>query len=301
MANFILIGFCIAAGILFRQRQLVPADTHKGINAWIINIALPAVSFKYLTHLHLSSELLVPALSPVLIFAGALIFIAIVSRFYHPGREKRGAMQLASGLSNTSFVGFPLILAYFSEKEISIAVICDQVTFLLFSLFGITIAISATGSGRTSAGQLLKKVATFPPLLGCIAALLVPKDTDLTLVEPFFHTLAATVAPMALFSVGLQLSLKGWREEVKPMLIVMSYKLFLAPALVLAALCALRISGTTAKIAVFEAAMPVFLSASILAERYGLSPRFMNLIIGVSILLSFATTWIWWHIVEQFL
>jgi len=301
MANFILIGFCIAIGVLFRHQKLIPADTHKGINTWIINIALPAVSFKYLAHLQLSPDLLVPALSPVLIFFGALAFIYVISRFYTMHKERRGAMQLASGLSNTSFVGFPLILAYFSEKEISTAIICDQVTFLLFSVFGITIAISATGSGKTSAGQLLKKVATFPPLLGCITALLIPKETDLSLLEPFFHTLAATVAPLALFSVGLQLSLKGWREEVKPMLIVMSYKLVLAPALVLAVLCALKLSGTTSKIAVFEAAMPVFLSASILAERYGLSPRFMNLIIGLSILLSFFTTWIWWHIVEYVL
>lgn len=301
MANFILIGFCIAIGILFRHQKLVPADTHKGINTWIINIALPAVSFKYLVHLQLSAGLLVPALSPVVIFAGGVGFIYLISRFYPIPKERRGAMQLASGLSNTSFVGFPLILAYFSEKEISTAIICDQVTFLLFSIFGITIAISATGSGKTSAGQLLKKVVTFPPLLGCITALLIPRATDLSLLEPFFRTLAATVAPLALFSVGLQLSLKGWKEEVKPMLIVMSYKLILAPALVLAVLCALKLSGTTCKIAVFEASMPVFLSASILAERYGLSPRFMNLIIGISILLSFFTTWIWWQIVEYVL
>lgn len=301
MANFILIGFCIIIGILFRHKQLVPADTHKGINTWIINIALPAVSFKYLVHLNLSSELLVPALSPVVIFAGAIAFIFLVSRFYKVTKENLGAMQLASGLSNTSFVGFPLILAYFSEKEISIAIICDQMTFLLFSLFAIAIAVSATGKGKISAGQLLKKVFTFPPLLGCVTALLIPKETDLSLLDPFFNTLAATVAPLALFSVGLQLSLKGWREEVKPMLIVMSYKLFLAPALVLAILCALKLYGTTSKIAVFEASMPVFLSASILAERYGLSPRFMNLIIGISIIVSFFTTWIWWHIVERFL
>lgn len=301
MANFILIGFCILAGVLFRYKQLVPANTPKGINTWIITIALPAVSFKYLSHLHLSSELLVPALSPLLVFAGAMAFMFLVSRVYTLSRENRGAMQLASGLSNTSFVGFPLILAYFSEKEISIAIICDQVTFLLFSLFGISIAVSATGNGKTSGGELLKKVLTFPPLLGCIAALLIPRDTDLSLVEPFFNALASTVAPLALFSVGLQLTLKGWREEVKPMLVVLSYKLFIAPALVLVVLYSLKLYGITSKIAVFEAAMPVFLSASILAERYNLSPRFMNLIVGVSILLSFFTTWIWWHIVEYVL
>lgn len=301
MANFILIGFCIAVGFLFRYKKLVPADTHKGINTWIINIALPAVSFKYLTHLSLSSSLIIPALSPLLIFAGAMVFMFLVGQFYKVNRANHGAMQLTSGLSNTSFVGFPLILAYFSEKEISIAVICDQVTFLLFSLFGITIAVSSTGNGKVSIPQIAKKVITFPPLLGCIAALLIPKQTDLSFIEPFFNMLAATVAPLALFSVGLQLSLKGWQQEVKPMLIVLSYKLFLAPALVLSLLVLLNMHGTISKIAVFEAAMPVFLSATILADQYNLSPRFTNLIIGVSILLSFFTTWIWWHIIEYFL
>lgn len=298
MSNFILIGFCILVGVLFRHKKLVPADTHKGINAWIINIALPAVSFKYLTHLSWSSDLIIPAVSPLVVFAGAIVFIFGIGYVFKMNREERGAMQLASGLSNTSFVGFPLILAYFSEKEISIAIICDQVTFLLFSVLGISIAVSSTGNGNVTAAQLFKKVVTFPPLLGCVTALAIPKDTDLSLLEPFFNILATTVAPLALFSIGLQLSLKGWRHEVKPMLIVLSYKLFLAPALVLAILYGLKLNGITSKIAVFEAAMPVFLSASILADRYNLSPRFMNLIIGVSILLCFFTTWIWWHVIE---
>jgi predicted permease len=301
MANFILIGFCIIAGIIFRYKKLVPPDTHKGINTWIINIALPAVSFKYLTHLDLSSNLIIPAVSPLVVFAGAIAFIFLAGKFYKMNRSDHGAMQLTSGLSNTSFVGFPLILAYFSEKEISIAIICDQVTFLLFSLFGIAIAVSATGNGKVSPGQLFKKVITFPPLLGCVAALLIPKQADLSLIEPVFNMLAATVAPLALFSVGLQLSLKGWQQEVKPILIVLSYKLFLAPALVLTILVLLNLHGTISKIAVFEAAMPVFLSATILADKYNLSPRFTNLIIGVSILLSFFTTWIWWHVIEYVL
>lgn len=301
MANFILIGFCILTGVIFRYRKLVPPDTHKGINTWIINIALPAVSFKYLTHLDLSSDLAIPAISPLVVFAGAIFFIFLVEKFFKMNKPQRGAMQLTSGLSNTSFVGFPLILAYFSEKEISIAIICDQVTFLLFSLFGIAIAVNATGNGKVSAGELAKKVLTFPPLLGCITALLIPKHSDLSLIEPVFATLAATVAPLALFSVGLQLPFKGWQQEVKPMLIVLSYKLLLAPALVLSILVLLHLHGTISKIAVFEAAMPVFLSAAILADKYNLSPRFTNLIIGVSILLSFGSTWIWWHLVEYFL
>lgn len=61
MANFILIGLCILAGILFRKNKVLPKDAHKGINAWIIYLALPAVSFKYLPHITFTKDLLLPA------------------------------------------------------------------------------------------------------------------------------------------------------------------------------------------------------------------------------------------------
>ena len=77
MANFIIIGLCILAGILFRKSQSLPKDAHKGINAWIIYIALPAVSFKYLPHITWTKELLFPALAPVGIWLLGWLFISV--------------------------------------------------------------------------------------------------------------------------------------------------------------------------------------------------------------------------------
>lgn len=298
MANFLLIVFCIAAGALFRYKKLVPKDAHKAINVWIINIALPAVSFKYLPYITFNNELLIPALSPIVLFGGAMLYTQLIAKWLKPNRADRGVLQLTTGLSNTSFVGFPLIVAYFSETELSIAIIADQVTFMLFSTVGILIAVKAGGKAHISAKELVKKILLFPPFLGCVAALAVPKSVDLTPLQPFFNTLATTVAPLALFSIGLQLSLKGWRSEVKPIITVLTYKLFLAPALILGLILLLGVKGIIPKIAVFEASMPILLSVGILADTYHVNPRLANLIIGISILTASVTTYLWFNVIQ---
>ncbi|MDP9955909.1 hypothetical protein J2X97_001546 [Epilithonimonas hungarica] len=48
MINFVLIAVCIVAGMIFKSTKTIHPDAHKGINTWIIYLALPAVSFKYL-------------------------------------------------------------------------------------------------------------------------------------------------------------------------------------------------------------------------------------------------------------
>jgi predicted permease len=301
MSNFVLIGFCILAGVLFRYRKLVPADAHKGINAWIINLALPAVSFKYLPYINWTSELLIPAFSPIILFIGALLFARLISIKLKPTSANYGVLQLTSGLSNTSFVGFPLIMAYYGEKVLSIAIICDQVTFMLFSVGGIIIALRASGKGAIPLAQAAKKILLFPPFVGCVAALTIPRFIDVAPLSPFFNILANTIAPLALFSIGLQLSFTGWREQLKPIAAVLTYKLVLAPILILSVVLALGYSGIISKIAVFEASMPVLLSVGVLADVYGINPRLANLIIGVSIVLSFITTYVWFNIIEAVL
>ncbi|MFD2285207.1 AEC family transporter [Pedobacter petrophilus] len=157
MANFILIGLCIIAGILFRKSKTLPKDAHKGINAWIIYIALPAVSFKYLPHITWSNDLLFPALAPICIWMLGWLFITIYSRVRKLSTASTGGLKLVSSLSNTSFIGFPLILAYFSEKEIPIAIICDQITFTLLSTIGIIVAIRASQQQKLNSQLVLKK------------------------------------------------------------------------------------------------------------------------------------------------
>jgi predicted permease len=173
MVNFILIAVCIIAGMLFRRYGTLPGDTHRGINAWIIYMALPAVSFKYLPHIHWGLNLLAPVIAPVLVWMGGWCMLKLYKKFNGINETTAGGLLLTGGLANTSFVGFPLITAYFGEKYIGTAIICDQVTFFLLATAGIVVAINASKKQKISARMLLKRVFTFPPFLGCLSALVI--------------------------------------------------------------------------------------------------------------------------------
>lgn len=294
MANFILIGLCIIAGILFRKSKALPKDAHKGINAWIIYIALPAVSFKYLPHIVWTKDLLVPALAPICVWLFGWLFITIYAQFNQLSRASSGGLKLVSSLSNTSFIGFPLIIAYFSEKELAIAIICDQITFTLLSTIGIIVAIRSSQQQKLNAKLVLKKVLTFPPLIGCILALILPRYFDLSSLDILFDKLAGTVGPLALFSIGLQLKFGGWFSEIKHISFALFYKLILAPLCIFIIAIFLGINGMIAKITIFEMAMPTLLTAGVVADQYNLNPKVANLVVGIGILLSFITTGIWW-------
>ncbi|HVS90446.1 MAG TPA: AEC family transporter [Mucilaginibacter sp.] len=293
MGNFLLIGICLAAGMLFSVSKALPTDAYKGINAWIIYLALPAVSFKYLPHVQWNRELLLPVIMPVIVWVGAWLYTSLYTYNRSVPRATSAALKLSAGLGNTSFVGFPLVLAYFGDNDLSIAVICDQITFLTLSTIGIVTVIRAQGKQELPAKAIIRKVLNFPPFLGCVGALTLPHFFDLTFLDPVFDKLALTIGPLALFSIGLQLKFKGLRQKLKHISAALTYKLLLAPALILviAIMCGFR--GTPTKIAVFEAAMPTQLTSGIVAEEYGTDPKLVNLIVGIGIIIAFATTALW--------
>jgi|SRR5690606_2624293 len=300
MINFIIIAFSIIAGIVFRYTKLIPKDAHKTINTWVLYLALPAVSFKYIPKIQWSTEMLFPALSTIIIWGGSWIFMELYCRYKKYSQRSRSTLELASGFSNTSFIGFPLIMAYYTERDLSIAIICDQVLFILLSTAGIICAIKGnrTETKGIKTSVVFKRLVSFPPLIGCISALVLSFIVDLSVAEPFFDKLVATVAPLALFSIGLQLKFKGWQQQIYQISVASFYKLILAPALVLMAALLLGIRGEVARISVFEAAMPTLITGSLIAEQFRLNTRLINLIIGVGILMGLLTTGIWKYIMD---
>ncbi len=301
MANFVLIGVCILAGYLLQRFSSLSADAYKGVNAWIIHLALPAVSFKYLPHIHWTKDLLLPALMPVMIWLCSWIAVSIYASARRLDNHTKAVLRLTTGLCNTSFVGFPLIIAYFGAQHLSIGVIADQVTFMLLSTAGIIVAIRASGNEQTSAINIIKKVLSFPPFVACIASLILPSFINLSPLNEVFDKLAATIGPLALFSIGLQIKFDGWRNELSHLSFALIFKLILAPALMFTVVMISGIKNNIANITVFESAMPPFLTSGIIATQYKLNPKLCNLVIGVGILLSFFSTAIWHWLITTYI
>lgn len=301
MVNFLLIGICLIAGVLVRRYTALPSDAHKGLNTFIIHLALPAVSFKYLPYIQWNTTLLIPALMPVVLWLCAWVYITAYARKAALDKKTTNGLKLTTGLANTSFIGFPMVTAYFGEQALGVAVICDQVSFLLLSTAGLVVALNAADGHQLSASLVVKKVLRFPPFIACILALTIPRFADISFLNPLFDKLAATIGPLALFSTGLQLKFNDWFKEVKHISVALVYKLLLAPLLIIVALFLLKARGEIAQVTAFEAAMPSFLTAGVIASEYGLNPKLSNLVVGFSILAGFATSAVWYWVIVRLL
>ena len=298
MENFVLIGVCIVLGMILRATKSIHPDAHKGINTWVLYIALPAVSFKYLPQVQWGWEMAFPIIATFLVTIGSMFFMAIYSKMKGYSRRSQSTLSLISGYSNTSFVGFPLITAFFGEQYLSIAILCDQTMFFTLSTIGIITSLKGGSKDAVVDAQfIVKRLFTFPPFIACISALLLSQFINFDFAEPFFSKLAGTVAPLALFSIGLQLKFNGWRKLMPQISMAMLYKLILAPLIVLLGALIFKINSDIAKITIFEAAMPTLVTSSIIAEQFRLNTKLTNLTIGISIIIGFFTTAMWYQII----
>lgn len=296
IAKFGLILFCILAGIYFSRSSKLPKDSHKIVNAWVINLALPAVAIKYLPHIQLGQHLLMPAIAPVIVFAGGIVFVALFLRRQAPDKATLAGMMLMAGLGNTGFVGLPLVAAYFGKEHLGTAVILDQSTVFLFSTVGAFIAIRGSGKGQVTASALLLKLVRFPPLIASLLSISLLRQIDISEFEPLVNDIAATTAPLALFSIGLQLKFDDIRSQISAASPVLLYKLILAPAACVVVALLFHLKGLHAQISIFQMGMPSLSSAAVIANEYDLNPKLVNLIAASSIVIGLFTSCIWYFV-----
>ena len=299
--NFILIAICILAGLILRSSGILPENSHKGINTWILYIAMPAMALLYIPSIEWSSSLILPLAMPLLVWSGAWLTLKLFARSMALDPKTQAALLLTAGLGNTSFIGFPLTQAYFGDEGLRIAIICDQISFVVLSTVGMITAIKGSQSTGRGKRGMIKNVLRFPPFLAFIAALIIPRHPDLAWLNPLLTKLAATLVPLALFSVGSQIRFAEWKRELAPLSLGLGYKLLIAPAFVLCAALAFHVRGIVAQASIFEAAMAPMVTSAILATEYRLNPRISNLMVSLGIVLSILTTALWWFILRALL
>ncbi|MCR6653128.1 MAG: AEC family transporter [Cellvibrionaceae bacterium] len=105
--------------------------------------------------------------------------------------------------------------------------------------------------------------------------------------------LAATLVPVVMVAVGLQWRLRIERSELRLILFALVFILAAKPVFAWGLVALLQLEPLVAKTIVLEAAMPAMISTGALALMYQLAPRLVSTIIGYSLLLSFASVWLW--------
>jgi malate permease and related proteins len=290
MNAFVLLFLCFTLGIAVARFARTPPGIVQGLNWWVLNVALPALVLDLIPRLHMDWSLWFVVVPMWFVFLGGWLVCALGGRWLGWSRERVGSLILVAGLGNTAFTGYPLIEALRGQEGLALAVVADQLGgFLALSAGGIAVAALYSG-GKPQLGATVRRILIFPPfvtlLVGVVVGLAGGWPAPLTAV---FARVGATLAPLALFSIGMQFSLRLSRDQLGAVSFALAWKLFVAPLTVLFVGLALGVHSPVLAVAVLQSGMSPMISSAILADQYNLEPRVANATLGVGILISLVT------------
>jgi len=290
MENFLATLLLLVFGMGLRRLRLVPDNAAQTLNLFVIYISLPALVLLKVPELQPSVELLVPFLMAWLMLAASAVLVLVLGRLLGFERQILGALLLVVPLGNTSFLGIPMVNAFFGSDGIPYAVLYDQLgSFLALASYG-SLILAVYGSGeRPTFGGILKKVLLFPAFIALVAAVLLRPVAWPPAIAAMLGVIAASLVPVVMVAVGLQLRLKLQEGTLVPLGVGLCLKLVAAPLLALLFCSLFGWQGFAARVSVFEAGMPPMVTAAALASLAGLAPEFTAAMVGYGILFSFTT------------
>ena len=301
MSNYLLLGACFLLGLLLRRSGRLPDNAAAALNAFVVQISLPALTLTYVHGLHLQATLILPALMAWVMFGIGCGFFWLTAKVLGFSRATTGALTLTGGLANTSFVGLPMIETFYGPQFLGLGILIDQIgSYFVLSTLGILVA-SLYSSGRSINGKaVIRRILLFVPFQAFVVALLlIPFEYPVWLDE-LLKRLGSTLVPIALVSVGYQLRLSHVRGKAYALTVGLVFKLVVGPALILLLFGGvLRHDWQVLSVTVFEAAMGPMIGASIVAMDHELDPPLVTLMVGLGIPLSFLTLPVWWYVLSS--
>ena len=290
MENFVLIAVFVTAGILFRRLEAFPPETVRVLNMFALYVSLPAVILLKVPQIVFTGELLVPIAVAwgALLLSAALILTA--SRIFDWPRSVTGVLLLVVPVGNTSFMGVPIITAFFGEAGLRHLVIYDQFgSMLIFATHGSLILALYGKDGCSDLKSVAKRVLLFPPSVALAAGLaMLPLKYPLVM-ERVLQTAATALTPLVMTAIGFQLSLRLKPTLHRPLFFGLGLKLVLAPLAALLVCRALGLHGLAVDVSLLEAGMPPMVTAGALAVIAGMNAELSAGLVGLGLLASLAT------------
>jgi predicted permease len=183
-----------------------------------------------------------------------------------------------------------MIASLRGTEGLPLAVVADQAGCFTMLAIGGALVTSIYGGGGVSVSRIAQRVLLFPPFVALLVGICMGVLGGwLPFVDDSLQRIGATLVPLALFSVGLQVRLQSSSEHAGVAAIGLAYKLAAAPLAIYVIGVISGIGGMMLTIGVLQSAMAPMISAAILAEQHDLEPQLANYVLALGIVLSFAT------------
>lgn len=301
MSDLLLIPVCLLAGFLLKYFGIAAKGSNESINNIIIYITLPALTLLYIPQIDIHSEHILPGILVWVVVLIAIVVFVLLEKIFKWDKKTTGTLILTGGLANTSFVGFPVLMALFGEEGLKIGVIIDQAgSFLVLSTLGIIVA-SVYSSGKVSPANIFKDILKYPSFFAFVLSviLLIFQIEYSPEISGLLKKIGSPTMFLALISVGMQIEISISRETYRELTLGLLYKLLLAPAIIyLLFLLTYKTEGIVFQASIIEATMPPMVMGSILAIKYNLNKKLASMMVGIGILLSAISISLWYLLIK---
>lgn len=290
MENFIIIGVFVLLGMLFRRLEAFPKDSAQVLNMFALYVSLPALILLKVPQIVFSRDILTALLVPwgLLFFSVAAVLGA--ARLWHWDRASVGVLLLVVPLGNTSFLGVPMVQAFFGAAGLPSLIIYDQLgTMIIMVTYGSMILALYGKDGSVRLSAMVRKMLLFPPAIALLVALAARSWPYPEKLAQALQNVSLTLVPVVMTAIGLQIRLRLPRRVLGPLAFGLSLKLAAAPLIALMICRMAGVAGMVADVSVLEAAMPPMVTAGALAVVAGMEADLAVAMIGIGIILSFGT------------
>ena len=286
----------ILTGAFAGWRRLLGADVTGAINMFVVWLALPAVLFQAMAHIHLP-DLLNFGLLASYGLAIVIPFILALTWSRGTGTGVGGATMraMAATYSNVGYMGLPLCRIAFGDASLVPSVIMLVVTACPHFAMGVgLLEFDRPGRGgawhafRRVGGALIRNPLLISPALGLLVAL---SGAGLPVaVDRYLTLLGAAATPCALVASGLMLIETTERFQPRLVARLVCLKLLVQPAVAwILAFHVLTLPPVWGETAVIMSALPTGAGAFILAKLYNREVAATSGTVLVSTVLSFGT------------
>ncbi|MCA0934167.1 AEC family transporter [Vibrio alginolyticus] len=269
------LAMIVAAGVFTTKIRFFATGFHADIGKFVLYFSLPAVILINLSQLDIQNAIepnfvLVYAMSGLM----SMGFAFAVSKQGLKSDWKDACINaLGSGMPNSAFVAFPIVLSLFDGKFIEAFLMCvlvENILFIPLCLLLLEISYSAKTSTLEQIKSIAKRIGSNPIIIAIVVAL---SMNLLNVSFPDFIMKSAdwfsnTAVALALFSIGGALGQSFNVQEKTRTALVAGTKLIIFPILTIGLLEIFPIAGDLRTVLIIFAAAPMLTIYPILGSIY---------------------------------
>ena len=304
LSIFLLVGI----GWFAYKVKLVPQDAIPTLNSFVLNIAVPCLVLQSMQRNEINARIFNDVVWSLAAFAIVTLLLAalatlVINHMKSIPDDDKGIYKVQVAFTNSGFMGYPLTTVIFGQYALFLVIIMNIVFSLLFYSLGAMMVAHKKGE-KIFSMRLLGQVLSVPFMSSIVGFIIFISGFHFpSFIDSTLSLMAATVSPVAMFIVGVNLSNSKIREIFTPAnLILCAVSLILVPALTMGIDWLLPMSNMVLVAHVFIMAMPSPAVATVFAHRYNKNAKLAAEGVASTTFFSLGTLALWsFFLTEMFL